>query len=64
MTVLRDSACPECGHSILNHKLGVCIVIVTLPLPKGMWGERAKAHCGCEHIKPQSPLQQVFIDFD
>lgn len=59
-----QAQCPECGHSPLNHKRGVCLVVITLPLPSGMRGERAKAHCGCEHYKPLAPVQLSWPSHD
>lgn len=60
--------CPMCGHSVLNHKKGQCLVIVTMPLPKGLHGEVAKRHCGCDHIRPHQALQLTFkgtaVDID
>lgn len=57
------AVCPACHHSILNHKKGVCQVIVTVT-------RFAKGHCGCTHIKPTDAVQITFknvpfvFDFD
>lgn len=61
----QQAQCPKCGHSPLNHRMGVCQVIVTLrhrAVPSH--GEPTKAHCGCEHYKPMEAIQILFPDIE
>jgi hypothetical protein len=48
--------CPKCGHSILNHRKGQCLVIVTVTPGR----EPVKGHCGCTHIKAPDAIQLFF----
>lgn len=52
MTPPLNGRCPDCGHSVLNHKRGGCIVAVTVVKRTDRESYPHAHHCGCTSFGP------------